>query len=166
MLRDTRAIRHHLDKDTTRILIQPLVISKLDYCNSLLAGSVEYELDKIQCIQNMVCRFVCKLSKYNHISGDVADLHWLCVHECIKYKLAVIMFINKDNTTPIYIKELLPSKMFQTSQIHSIRLHHTCLLQDTLGTKFLLCLGRTTNTAFTASRPLQHHLHEGLQGQT
>ena len=108
MLRDIRATRHHLDKDTTKILIQVLVMSKLEYCNSPLVGSAEYQLDKLQCIQNMACRVVCKLSKYDYISGYMADLHWLQVHECIKYKFAVIKFRNKDNTTLIYIKELLP----------------------------------------------------------
>ena len=85
-------------------------MSKLDYCNSLLVGSVEYQLDKLQCIQNMACRVVCKLSKYDHILGYTTDLCWLQVHECVKYKIAVIMFRNKDSTTPIYIKELFPSK--------------------------------------------------------
>ena len=110
MLRDIRAIRHHLDKDTSQIPIQALAMSKLDNCNCLLVGSVEYQLGKLQCIQNMACRVVCKLPKYDLISGYMADLHWLQVHEHIKYKLAVIMFRNKDNTTPIYIKELHPSK--------------------------------------------------------
>ena len=167
ILRDIRAIRHNLNKITTKILIQALVMSKLDYCNSLLVGLVEYQLDKLQHILNMACRYVCKLFKYNHISGYMPDIQWLQVCECIKCKCAVIMFRNKDNTTPIYIKELLPpKKIFQISQILSIRLHHTYLLQNILGTKFLLCLSRAKHMEFTTSRPLQHPLHEGLQGQT
>ena len=46
-LRDIRAIRHHLDKDTTKSLYKHLVMSKLDYCNSLLVGLVEYQLDTL-----------------------------------------------------------------------------------------------------------------------
>ena len=110
MLRAIRANRHHLDKDATKILIQALVMSKLDYCNSLLVGSVEYQLGKLQHIQNIACRIVCKLSKYDHISWYMANLHHLWVCEWIKYKFPVILFRNKENTMPIYIKELLPSK--------------------------------------------------------
>ena len=55
-LKDIRAIRYHLDKDTTKIFMQAMVMSKLDCCNSLLVGSVEYQLDKLQCIQNTACR--------------------------------------------------------------------------------------------------------------
>ena len=96
----TRVIRHNLDKVTTKILIQALVLSKLDYWNSLLVGSVEYQLDKLQCIQNMACRVVCKLCKYDYIPGYMSDLHLLQVCEHIKYKLAVIMLRMKTTSHP------------------------------------------------------------------
>ena len=50
-LRNIQKLRSHLDQDTTHISVQALVISKLDYCNSLLLGSAQYQLDKLQCIQ-------------------------------------------------------------------------------------------------------------------
>ena len=54
-IRKIAKIRHQIDKETTKIQMQTLVLSKLDYCNSLLIGVNEYNLDKLQRIQNMAC---------------------------------------------------------------------------------------------------------------
>ena len=39
-------IRHLLDNDTTKIVMQALIISKLDYCNSQLIGSTKKDLQR------------------------------------------------------------------------------------------------------------------------
>ena len=57
-------IMHFLDVNTTKTLVQSLVLSKLDYCNSILLGTPNYNLDKLQCLQNMTCRIILKLHKY------------------------------------------------------------------------------------------------------
>ena len=63
-LRKIRAIRHKIDQPTCQIIVQALVLSKLDYCNSLLIGTANYQLGKLQHIQNMACRIVCNIKKY------------------------------------------------------------------------------------------------------
>ena len=57
-IRKIAKIRHLIDKEMTKILMQALVLSKLDYCNSLLIGTSEYNLDKLQRIQNMSCQVI------------------------------------------------------------------------------------------------------------
>ena len=57
-LRKVHPSRSFLDKDTTKIIVQELVLLKLDYCNSLLLGSPEYQMDKLQCIQHMAYRVI------------------------------------------------------------------------------------------------------------
>ena len=54
-IRKIAKIRHLIYKEITKILMQALVLSKLDYCNNLLIGTSEYNLDKLQRIQNMSC---------------------------------------------------------------------------------------------------------------
>ena len=54
-IRKITRIRHLIDKESTKILMQALVLSKLDYCNSLLIGTSKYNLNKLQRIQNMSC---------------------------------------------------------------------------------------------------------------
>ena len=45
-LRRISGIRDLLDYDTCKILVQALVLAKVDYCNSLLLSSSQYVLDK------------------------------------------------------------------------------------------------------------------------
>ena len=47
-LMNIRRIRSKSDWETTKYIIQSLVISKLDYCNSLLLRSADYQLNKMQ----------------------------------------------------------------------------------------------------------------------
>ena len=68
MIKNITRIRPFLDKETCKSIVQVLIISKLDYCNSLLLGSSEYQLDKLQHIQNMACRVICNRQKFDHIS--------------------------------------------------------------------------------------------------
>ena len=47
-LRRILKIRNNIDYDTTKILVQAMVLSRLDYCNSLMLGSTKYNLKKLQ----------------------------------------------------------------------------------------------------------------------
>ena len=76
-IRKIAKIRHLIDKEMTKSLMQALVLSKLDYGNSLFIGTSEYNLDKLQRIQNMTCQLVNNLMKYNNITKHLQDLHWL-----------------------------------------------------------------------------------------
>ena len=69
--------------DTTKIIIQALVVSKLDYCNSLLTDTAGYQLGKLQCIQNIACRVITNLCKNDNISENMKTMHWLRIHERI-----------------------------------------------------------------------------------
>ena len=103
-----KAIWHKIDQPTCQIIVQALVLSKLDYCNSLLIGTINYQLGKLQCIQNIACRIVCNIKKYDTISPHLKKLHWLKIQERIMYKVATIMFKCPKGTAPPYLKLLLP----------------------------------------------------------
>ena len=99
-LRNIKRIQNKLEFDCTKTIIQALIMSKLDYCNALLPGSSKLLLTKLQHIQNMACRIVCSLRKFDHVTQPVYDLHWLCIQERIDYKIAYIMFKCCDGTAP------------------------------------------------------------------
>ena len=54
-IRNIRTICSRLNFESAKALTQALVLSKLDYCNGLLLGSAEYQLEKLQRIHNMAC---------------------------------------------------------------------------------------------------------------
>ena len=89
------------------MVAQALVLSRNDYCNSLLMGLAEYQIDKLQRIQNMACRVTCSVRKYYSISYHLKDLHWLHVHEHIAYKTCILMFKYFRDIAPKYLTKLV-----------------------------------------------------------
>ena len=90
-LYDITRIRPSLDTKSAQLIIQALVLSNIDYCYSLLAGSPLYQLDKLQCIQNMTCWVICNIRKHDHVSSSMKNLHWLMIPERITYKLCLLI---------------------------------------------------------------------------
>ena len=109
-IRKIARIRHLIDKEMTKTLMQALVLSKLDYCNSLLIGTSEYNLGKLQRIQNMSCQVINNLKKYDSIANHLQDLHWLRIHERISYKILVMVFKCKHKLAPTYLQDLINFK--------------------------------------------------------
>ena len=96
-----------MDRKTVQVVVQALVLSRIDYCNSLLMGSVEYQINKLQRVQNMACRVICSVRKFDSISHHLKDLHWLRVHEQIAYKICILMFKCFRDIAPKYLTELV-----------------------------------------------------------
>ena len=104
-------IRYLLDNDTTKIVMQALIISRLDFCNSQYIGSMQKDLQKLQQIQNMASRIIYQKGKYDSVTPCLMDLHWLCIQERVVYKVAVLMFCCIiDDTTPVYLKDLVHNR--------------------------------------------------------
>lgn len=116
MLRNIRSIRYKLDEDTTKTLVQCLVISRIDYCNSLLLGTPKYLLNRLQKLLNMGARIVFCIKKYDHVTQCIIDLHWLKVQERIIYKVLLIIHKSLKGTVPAYLKS-----MFQLPKRGSLR---------------------------------------------
>ena len=74
-LRNIKNIRGKLDFEAAKTVVQSLILSKLDYYNSLLVGTPGCHLSCLQHIQNMACRVVCNLRKYNHVTASMKSLH-------------------------------------------------------------------------------------------
>ena len=47
---------------------QQLCDITIDYCNCLLAGAPQYQLNRLQAVMNSAGRLICGLSKFDHIS--------------------------------------------------------------------------------------------------
>ena len=86
-----RHIRHLLTTELVQMLACSLVLSRLDYCNSLLHSTPTGNIDKLQRVQNRG-GFVVVLQapRRSHTKPLLHQLHWLPVKQRISYKLAVL----------------------------------------------------------------------------
>ena len=91
-LRRISSIRHLLSTDATKTLVSVFVLSRLDYCNSLLFSCRQYLLNKLQKVQNNAARLVLRVSKTERISPHLASLHWMPIDKRIQYKLSCLCY--------------------------------------------------------------------------
>ena len=89
-LRKIGKIRHLINTDCAAMLVSSLVLSKLDYCISLLAGLPGERLKKLQTVQNNSARLVLKKSKRDSPIPLLQTLHWLPVGKRVSYNLATM----------------------------------------------------------------------------
>ena len=54
-----------------------LIMSRLDYCNSVLAALPTSTLQPLQRVQNAAARLVFGLSRSEHVTPTLIQLHWL-----------------------------------------------------------------------------------------
>ena len=89
-LRRIGHLRRHLTVGATKKLVSSFVLSRLDYCNSLLAGLPENRLGLLQRVQNNAARLVLGRRGRNHATPLLRSLHWLPVRARIEYKISRI----------------------------------------------------------------------------
>ena len=118
-IRQISSIRQYLTLQATKILVCAFVLSRLDYCNSLLSGCSQYHIDKLQKIQNSAARLVTRTRKRDHITPILHSLHWLPVRARIEYKLSVLCHNFFSGSCPLYLSTCLsvysPSRNLRSS---------------------------------------------------
>ena len=102
-LRQLRQIRKCLDRNDTHLLVQAFVTAKFDYCNSLLYGISDKQLNKLPIIQNQTAKLITGGRKFDHVTPVLKSLHWLPVKEKILFKFGVLVFKCLNNLAPIYL---------------------------------------------------------------
>ena len=101
-------IRSFLSTDAANKLAVSLILSRSDYCYSLLAGLPDNKLNKLQRIQNHAARLVLRMSRHASATALLRTLHWLPVKARIQYKIACLCFqCIYQNSMPPYISDLL-----------------------------------------------------------
>ena len=101
--------------DAAKAIAVSIVGNRFDYCNSILYGMSQANIDRLQHVQNVLALVIAK-SLWTNIRRD---LHWLPVNHCITYKLCLITWKTLHTTQPPYLSELiahyLPSRSLRSS---------------------------------------------------
>ncbi len=90
-----------------QLLVQALVISRLDYCNALLAGLPSNTIKPLQMIQNAAARLVFNEPKRAHVTPLFVSLHWLSVAARIQFKTPMLAYRTTTGSAPTYFHSLL-----------------------------------------------------------
>ena len=100
-------MRSVLTQESITTLVVSLVLSRLDYCNSLYAGLSDEKISKLQKAQNCAARLILGKSKFESSTEMLKSLHWLPVKARIEYKIAVLCYCGVTSSAPTYVSELL-----------------------------------------------------------
>ena len=78
-LRRLASICKFLTSTATATLVSALILSRIDYCNSLLFGSTHDVISHLQLVLNDVARVIVRLPMSSSITIHIKSLHWLPV---------------------------------------------------------------------------------------
>ncbi len=124
-----KKIRPYLTLYATQLLVQALVISRLDYCNSLLIGLPACAIRPLQMVQNAAARLVFTQPKRAHVTPLFVKLHWLPVSARIKHKALTLAYKATTASAPAYLKDMLmpyvPSRVLRSSNTNRLALPST-----------------------------------------
>lgn len=142
-------LRRYLDNKSCERLVHAFIISKIDYCNSILQGLPKQKLDYVQRLQNAAARIVTRTRRNEHISHVLQTLHWLPVRQRVQYKIALITFKALHSMAPAYLSALvtqvIPSRTLRSSS--QCRLHVPKSVTKTLGERaFSVCAPQIWNS--------------------
>ena len=101
------SIRHCLTTEVTKTLVTSLVLSRLDYCNAVLAGTSKKFLSRLQVVQNNAARLILKKKNSTSATPLLKELHWLPIAQRIDYKCALFCFKCIHGVAPHYLREIL-----------------------------------------------------------
>jgi len=106
-LRRLRPMRAQLVRDVTLTLVTSLVLSRLDYCNSVLAGLPASILAPLQRVLHEAARLVDGLHPHDHVSPTLKELHWLPIKQWVDYILCLLVHKVVVGHAPSYLTGML-----------------------------------------------------------
>jgi len=106
-LRRIKSCRRSVTRTTAATVVNSLIVTRLDYCNSLLAGCTKQMLNKLQRVMNCYARVILGGYSRQHVTPLLCDhLHWLRARERILFKLCILVYEAIHGPAPCYLNKM------------------------------------------------------------
>jgi len=106
-LKNIHCLKALLTQEALVTVVLAFVTACIDYCNSLLYGISDYNINRLQRIQNSAARIVINTQKHDHITLILQKLHWLTVNQRVHFKILLITYKSINDMSPEYLYELV-----------------------------------------------------------
>ena len=102
-------IAKFINKDSRTKLIHGLVLSRIDFCNSLYAGLPNNRLRPLQMLLHSSARLIMGMPRFSRerITPVLIQLHFLPIKARIMYKMCLLVFKALKYDQPKYLSDLL-----------------------------------------------------------
>ena len=108
-LRNINHISQYLPTTTKEHVINALITSRIDYCNSLLYNTSANNISRLQRMHNAAARLILCRPRTDRATSLLRKLHWLSVAHRIQYKILLLCYKITHRHVPFYLRDLLPS---------------------------------------------------------
>ena len=106
-MRDIQRIRRYLSLKNAKTLAHAMVTSRRYYCNSLLYGTADKDISRLQRVQNCLARVVTRSPPRTPSRPLLRKLHWLPVKFRVQFKINLLTFKTLSTSQPVYLNDLL-----------------------------------------------------------
>jgi len=93
--------------DSAKTLVHAFISSRLDYGNSLLFGLPQYQIKKLQQVQNASACLIFSMPRYCQITLLLFDLHWLPANQQFVFKILLLVYKVLHQLAPSYLVDLI-----------------------------------------------------------
>ena len=112
----------YLNESSLKTISSSFILSRFDYCNSLLINLPAFQIERLQKLQNYAARIILKKRRRDPATPLLAHLHWLPIQSRIDYKVAVLTYKCLNSMAPKYLSDLIvlytPSRHLRSSEQH------------------------------------------------
>ena len=106
-IRNLYMIKKFVNRKNLVTLVHSLIVSKADYCNTLVIGLPNFFLKKVQSVLNRAARLIFNLPPRVPTTSSLIELHWLSLKARIEFKICLITFKVPKFNQSSYLRELL-----------------------------------------------------------
>ena len=167
-LRRLASIRRFLTSTAIASVVSAFVLSRIDYCSSLLFGSTHDVTSHLQRMQNYAARVILRLPKSSSITTHLKSLNWIPVKVRGTYKIVCLCYHCHSSTAASYVADMRQKKPLLIRSTRSSSYTMPLLIRPahskaTLGDHSFYMLLLLSGTLFQMMSSVpNHYYHLGL----